>query len=148
MYVFSTTLDLDEAQMHVQSYMTQQCGYVLAHRDGNTLTFTKTKQPSALTFFILLFLFILPALLYLILAWGKQTCSAYFKKEKDGTKVTLEGISARPVIQRLAKFDPKLKELPEGKFSIFWDVSPVYEVAGGAVIFMGVILAMKGVGLI
>ncbi len=142
MYTFTTKLDLDESMMQIQSYMTQQCGYILAHRDGNTLTFTKTKKPSALTFLILLLFFVIPAVLYLILAWGKRTCSAYFKKEKDGTKVTLEGISARPLIQHLTKFDSTLKALPEGKFSILWDVSPVYVVAGFAVVFMLFILAI------
>jgi len=146
MYTFTTSLDVEESMMHVQSYMTQQCGYILAHRDGNTLTFTKTKKPSVLVFFILVFCFLMPAIIYIILAWGKRTCSAYFKKEKEGTKVTLEGISARPIIQRLAKFDPKLKELPEGRFSIFWDVSPVYVCLGIAVAFMLFILILKGVG--
>lgn len=147
MYVFHTTLEIDEAMMHTQSFVTRQ-GYVLTHRDGNTLSFTKQKKPSAVTFIILLFFFVLPAILYLILAWGKSTCSAFFKKEKDITKITLDGISARSIVQYLVKYDPTLKTLPEGKFSIFWDVSPVYVVAGGAVVFMGIILVIKGMGLI
>lgn len=145
MHSFTTALDLDEAMMYIQNYLTQQQGYVLTHRDGNSLTFTKSKKPSALTFLILLLFFVIPAILYLILAWSKKTCSVFFKKEKDGTKVTVDGISGRSLVQHLVKYDSTLKSLPEGKFS-FWDVSPVYVAFGIVVVFMLFILVLKGVG--
>jgi hypothetical protein len=146
MFTFTTTLNLDDAMMHVQSYMTRNQGYVLTHRDQTTLTFEKTQKPSALTFLILLLFFVLPAILYLILAWKKKTASAYFKKEKEGTKVMVEGILGRLLAKHLAQYDVTLKALPEARFSLFWDVSPVYVVAGGAAIFMLFILLLKGVG--
>lgn len=148
MFTFQTKLDPEEAMMHVQSYMTRSQGYVLTHRDQTTLTFEKTKKPSALAFLILLLLFVIPAILYLVLAWGKSTCSVFFKKEKEGTKVMVDGGFGRSIVKHLVKYDLTLKALPEGKFSLFWDVSPVYVVAGGAVIFMLVILLLKWVGLL
>lgn len=145
MYTFTTTLNIDDAMMHVQSYVTQNCGYVLSTRTPTSLTFVKTKKPSVIVFLVLLFCFILPAVLYLILAWGKKTCSAFFKKEGKGTQVTLENISARSIVQRLSQFDPKLKELPEGKFSVLWDISPLYVSCAIAGLFLLFALFMRAI---
>jgi hypothetical protein len=146
MHTFTTTLELEEAKMYIQNYLTQQRGYVLSYRDGNSLTFTKTQKPSVIAFFVLLLFFVIPAILYLVLAWKKKTCSVFFKKEKDGTKVTVDGISGRSLVKHLVKYDDTLKALPEGKFSMFWDVPVTYVAFGIAAVFMFFILILKGVG--
>ena len=144
MFTFTTILDLDEAMMQIQSYMTQQRGYILSHKDGGTLTFTKTEKPSALTFIILLFFFIIPALLYLVLAWKKKTCSMYFKKEKNGTKVMVDGGYGKTILRQLAKFDDTLKALPEAKLSFWESNTPLYVFFGviGVVLVLIAIIAI------
>lgn len=129
--------------MHIQSYMTQQRSYILSHKDGNTLSFIKTEKPSAATFIILLLFFVVPAFLYLVLAWKKKTCSMYFKKEKNGTKVMIDGGYGKTILRQLMQFDDTLKALPDAKLSFFESNMPLYIFFGvlGVVLFLIAILA-------
>lgn len=150
MYTFTTSLDLDDSKMHIQSYMQKRTKsqWVLSHKDEQSLTFQRTQKPSILTFFVLLFFFVLPAILYLIFSWKKQSCSFFLKKAGKGTQITVEaGIQSKgrgkALLRHFAQYDESLALLPDAKLSFFDSNTPLYIFFGvlGVVLILIAILA-------
>lgn len=135
MYVIHTTLDHDEAVMHVQSYMGQQW-WTLTHKDAKSLTFNRTKKPGILILILLLLLWVFPGILYLIFAWKKQTCNVFIGRSDNKTKITFEaGVNSkyygRSLAQYLSHFDPKLDVPPQPPQKRTVSDYVVYAIYGG-----------------
>lgn len=148
MYTITTTLDPDEVAMHIQSFMNRggKSQWMLTHKDDHTLTFTKTEKPSVLTFIVLLMLFILPAILYLIFAWNKQSCSFFLKKVEKGTRIMVDagrGSKGKGIalLRHLAPYDASLADVPGVKLSFWESNTPLYFFFGT----LAVVLVMIGI---
>jgi len=91
MFIIKTDLPRSEALQHIQMFMNaQNRGWALTHKDDASITFTRTGKPDIGTTIILLLLFVLPAILYLIFAWRKETANFFIVEKKDGTSITVE----------------------------------------------------------
>jgi uncharacterized protein YxeA len=90
MQTFYPEHDPDDCVMMIQSFMNQQGGWVLSHKDEKSMIYTRTRKPRILITILLLFIWIVPGVLYLIFAWGKDTCSIYVKEHEKGSKVTVD----------------------------------------------------------
>jgi hypothetical protein len=105
MFTIHSDLAPDEAMMHIQTYMnSQQKNWTLAHKDKSSLTFTRTSKPNVLGVILLLFLWVLPGLLYLVFGWRKETCNIFVRKTKEGSKIVFEaGLMTKTYGKALAK---------------------------------------------
>jgi hypothetical protein len=150
MYSIDTHLDLDESAMHIQSFMNRNgTQWIITHKDKNTLSFIRTQKPSILAFLILLMFFVLPAILYLIFAWKKQTCNYFLKKVEKDTRIMVDaGINTqgrgRSLQRYLAQFDDSVAALPTTKLTFWESNKPMYIFFGtiGVVLVMIAILAI------
>jgi len=118
MYNIAISLPIDETIMHVKAWANQSNGWVLAASDEKSMSYTRTIKPNIFGVIALMFLWVLPGVLYLIFGWKKETCNLFFKKAgKHNTQVLLEsGINTddygRYLKEYLSQFDPNLKEPP------------------------------------
>lgn len=102
MFIIKTDLQPSEALQHIQSVMNaQNKGWTLTHKDNTSITFTRTGKPNILATILLLFLWVLPGILYLIFAWRKETANFFIGEREDSTAITVEAGMQTPVYGKL-----------------------------------------------
>lgn len=114
MYTITTNMPVDEAVMHAKAWVNRSAGWVLATENEKSLSYTRTKKPNIIILILLLFVWVLPGVLYLIFSWGKDSRNLFFKSVGKGkTQITLEAGSkteqdAPYMVQYFSQFDSDL----------------------------------------
>src|SRR5947209_2450718 len=89
---FSVTcqISMEDARFEVKRWMNRGGGWMLTASDEKSFTYTRTIKPDVGVALVLFLLGIFPGLLYLVLAWKKETRNIYFSHKGKETQIVVD----------------------------------------------------------